>query len=165
MDVLLSNNYKFWYHSITDKDYSLKSYINLSKDLKDQKIRTINELWQIYKKIDNGNFKAGMFFLMRDEIMPTWEDKNNVNGGYWSLRIIKDGINEIWKKISAAFVGNLLMKNPENMSYITGISLSPKIDFCTIKIWNNDNSKNDRNLLNDFDFLDKNSILYRSHKN
>lgn len=165
MDVLLSDYYKFWYHSIIDKDYSLGSYLDLSKDLKDCKIRTINELWQIYRKIDNGNFKAGMFFLMRHEIMPIWEDKKNVNGGYWSLRINKSEVNETWKKISAAFVGNLLMKNPENMSYITGISLSPKIGFCTVKIWNNDSSKTDRNLLGDFDFLDKNNMLYRTHKN
>ena len=164
MDIKLDFGYKLWYHSIIDKNYSKKSYTNLSVDLEEQKIKTINELWQVYKGICNGNFIAGMFFLMKEDIMPMWEDKNNINGGYWSLRIIKNDVNDLWKKISAAFVGNSLMKNPEDMKYITGISLSPKIAFCTIKIWNNNSSKSNRNLLNDLNFLDKNSIIYRSHK-
>ena len=51
---------------------------------------------------------------------------------------------------------------------ITGISISPKISNCIIKIWNNDSSKKSTTLLNkelrSIEGFDVDSALYRVHK-
>ena len=47
---------------------------------------------------------------------------------------------------------------------VNGISISPKKNFCIIKIWNNNSDKNSISLLNKtIDFLDMNEVLYSNH--
>ena len=85
---------------------------------------------------------------MREGVFPRWEDINNMEGGYWSFRLLKSKSDQIWKEFMACVIGNTLVKNDEDMKYINGISLSPKINNCIIKVWNNDYNINDVNILN-----------------
>jgi hypothetical protein len=35
-------------------------------------------------------YSRGMFFIMREHILPLWEDESNKNGGCFSYKIYKD---------------------------------------------------------------------------
>ena len=163
-DIKLETEYVLWYHSVTDKSWSKDSYVNLCEDLPDKTIKTVMELWGVYKALHN-NFNAGMFFLMKKGIFPTWEDPANENGGYWSYKVPKKNSNDVWKNLSAAFVGNSLTEKSDTMLTITGISISPKISNCVMKIWNNTHTVNGTNIFTkEIDFLEKDTIRYNKHK-
>lgn len=126
MTYKLDNNWTLWFHEINNNNWKLSSY---------KKVYTFDDLntyLNIYRKINN--FSAGMFFLMKEKILPIWESKDNKLGGYWSLKISKNEINKVWKDISSQLVGNTLIKE-DKLEFINGISLSPKINNCIIKIW------------------------------
>lgn len=163
-DYKFDNGYVLWYHSVTEKSWKLDSYINLCQDLPDKTIKNVKQLWSVYKKINN-NFTAGMFFLTKKGVTPTWEDPNNINGGFWSFKVPKRISNELWKKLTAGFVGNTLTSDIDYMKSITCISISPKISNCVMKILNNDFKLNKCNLFTkEIDYLNKDIIRYNKHK-
>ena len=104
------------------------------------------------------------FFLMRENIFPKWEDKYNINGGCWSLRIVKTEIRNVWDELSMAIMGEYLTNDSKENSNLNGLSISPKRSFCVIKIWT-------KNVVEDKDdyfspyipFLDLDGSLYRKH--
>ena len=79
-----------------------------------------------------------MFFLMKDGINPIFEDKQNINGGYWSLRITKKEATDIWNKILYYMCVDSITTDDKYEDKINGLSVSPKINNCIFKIWNSD---------------------------
>ena len=157
------SGYILWYHSVTEKSWSKSSYINLCEDVPGKVITNANQLWSVYKALDN-NFTAGMFFLMKEGIMPMWEDPGNSNGGYWSFKVSRKNSNDVWKKLTAGFVGNSLTDDSKNMNCITGISISPKISNCIMKIWNNNYKITDLTIFTkEIDYLEPNTIRYNKN--
>ena len=160
----LDSGYVLWYHSVVEKSWSKDSYINLCQDVPGKVIRTATQLWNIFSALDN-NFTAGMFFLMKEGIMPMWEDPSNAKGGYWSFKVSKRNSNDIWRKLSAGLVGNSLTSDADKMTYITGISISPKISNCVMKIWNSTSKITDCYMFTkEIDYLDPSSLRYNKHK-
>ena len=72
----LENNWTLWYHDPDDKRWSIESYKKVGY------ITTLEEFLTYYDSIDS--FISGMFFLMKDDIPPIWEDPININGGIYS---------------------------------------------------------------------------------
>lgn len=138
---ILENNWTLWFHKIDDTNWDKESYIKIKK------FNTLEEYFDLVKQIKD--FTHGMFYLMKEDLFPSWEDENNINGGYWSFKIYKINSNDAWIQLSFALIGNTLCKNEETFNNINGISISPKYSNCIIKILNNDYNKNDKNLLND----------------
>lgn len=160
----LSDNWVMWFHRVDNDKWDLNSYTELCtvSDLEDFH-GMFNTFFNIANKM---TANAGMFFFMREGIKPLWEDKRNKNGGMWSYKVPKKEGNilksdVIWKHICAACVGMSLTKNPDDMKYINGISISPKLDNCIIKIWNNDATKNNINLIADIDGIDNSKAIYK----
>tara|TARA_B110000211_G_C14093141_1_gene560676 strand:+ start:14368 stop:14775 length:408 start_codon:yes stop_codon:yes gene_type:complete len=79
-------------------------------------------------------------------IEPRWEDVHNKRGGYWSFKIENNVAVKSWDVLSKFLIGETLC---DNHSIINGISISPKKQFCIIKIWNNDAECRDVALLSD----------------
>ena len=138
MNNILSDNWTLWFHNIDNQKYDLESYTKIFN------FNSIEHFVILYRKIDN--FSAGMFFLMKKNIPPLWENENNINGGYLSFKIYKKTINDIWFKLCSLVIGNtfLIQDNDD----INGISLSPKINNCIIKIWFNQ-TKNYKDLIDE----------------
>ena len=156
-DYKLRNTWRLYYHSVTNDSWDDESYIKLPID--------IDSISKFNKVINNiGNFTSGMFFLMKEDIFPTYEDPNNSDGGYWSFRISKKNINHIWENVIAAAVGQTLTKKVEDMSQINGITISPKINNCILKIWNLDNEKDNPEILSEDIGLDIKDAKYQSHR-
>lgn len=153
----LQNRWCLYYHALNSNDWSIESYKKIME------IKNYHDLCFMLSKIDNIN--CGMFFLMKEDIKPTYEDEQNKNGGYWSLRISKKETNELWKKIIYYLVIEGIMENNEEEKLINGISIGPKINNCIFKIWNGDFKKlNNNSLRSDLDIFVNNDIYYLEHK-
>ena len=76
-----------------------------------------------------------MLFLMRKGIIPMWEDTKNKNGGCFSYKVSNKCVANVWKTLSYILVGESLTDDKKLRSLINGITISPKKNFCIIKIW------------------------------
>jgi len=162
----LNTNWIVWYHNPSDKSWSLDSYKSILELSYLEDFLVLKNSWAECLP----SASEGMFFLMRKikntVIYPQWEDENNKQGGYWSFKIPKESSHEIWLKLCSYTIGEQLCNNVTDSLQINGISISPKKNFCIIKIWNNNQSKNNVNILSDeMTFLDKNEVKYSSHNN
>lgn len=161
----LSDNWVIWFHKVDDDKWGIDSYQELYTltDLEDFHAM-FNTFFNLEEKM---TANAGMFFLMREGVKPLWEDEQNRRGGMWSYKVPKkEGerlkSDHVWKDLVAASVGNTLTKDPADMKYINGISISPKLDNCIFKIWNNDSRKNDVHLITDkINGIDAEKAIYK----
>ena len=145
-----------WYHSLDEKEWTKDTYTKICE------LKSLKEFFATYNSFSS--FMKGMFFLMRKDIFPQWEDESNINGGYWSFKIPKQVGDKAWYDISAACIGECLTKIPENMDNINGISFSPKINNCIIKILNKSIEKNDSAALTEkIQNLHPSSSQYKPH--
>jgi hypothetical protein len=78
-----------------------------------------------------------MLFIMRKNINPIWEDEKNKDGGCFSFKINNRFIKDIWEKLTYSLAGENLFLNSEYNEKVNGITISPKKNFCIIKIWLN----------------------------
>ena len=145
-----------WFHKVNDNNWSLESYSKVFE------INNYYDLLYILKTLEN--ITSGMFFLMKDGIIPIFEDNMNINGGYWSLRITKKDAFEYWEKILYHICVDSIVIDETYENKINGISISPKINNCIFKIWNSDyeNMKTEY-LKKDLSFINLNEIFYLKH--
>ena len=120
----LDNKWTLWYHDPDDKRWTLDSYNRLAQ------LTTLEQFLTYYDAIDS--VTSGMFFLMKEDIPPIWEDSCNVKGGIITYKLLKNISDKIWDELSMMLVGGTIA---EDYTYINGISISPKINNCIIKIW------------------------------
>ena len=155
----LNSEWILWAHLPHNTDWSLKSYIKVSS------IDTVEHMIRLLNNIPDIMVSNCMLFLMRKGINPTWEDPNNINGGYWSFKVENLDAQNIWFILFKLLIGESLLDNEQNPYLINGISISPKRTFCIVKIWNCKSSVNSVDLLSDvlFKYLDINNVKYISH--
>ena len=157
-EITLNNKWILWYHDPLDTNWELTSYKKL------QEISNIREFWEVYKFMDNNIVENSMLFLMRDGIKPLWEDEKNVPGGCWSFKISKGNLYNIWLNLSAYLCGESLISNKKNYALLNGISISPKKNFCIVKIWNSDKKQNRLELLNKISDLPFDTCIFKEHR-
>lgn len=152
----LLDNWNCWAHLPHDSDWSLSSY---------KKITTINTIESACRYIENfpeNIVKNCMLFIMRDGINPYWEDPKNIKGGCFSYKVNYKNVNECWMNLSYLLLGETLTN--ENISNnINGITISPKKNFCIIKIWLNTCDYMDVNIIKDIYELPKHGAFFKKH--
>jgi translation initiation factor 4E len=159
MSSLIANHklQSFWslyYHSPTDNNWGINSYTNIHS------INTIEDFWSLFQKISELQLSSGMFFIMRGNIKPVWEDEQNKKGGCWSYKVSKKDAYKGWIELSVSLIGENITKKS---LMINGISISPKKGFCVIKIWNNNSNLSDKNLLNkNISYLNIDTTIYKA---
>lgn len=146
---LLHSNWTLYYHNPNTTDWSNESYRRITR------MNSIHAFCAYYKQMDFEECAHGMFFLMRDNIMPTWEDERNKGGGCWSFKVSLNHFFYVWKHLSMLLVGESLSTEPMQLN---GISVSPKRGFCIVKLWNHDSRhcKTDLLKLEEVKYLDDN---------
>ena len=137
---ILNTKWTLWYH------YDVNLWTAHSFKLLCT-ITTIDDFWSMVKALqENSCIIIEHLYLMRDGILPMWEDKANRNGGCWSIKVdIKDSFQIFIKIVMYAISETLLLKDKENISNeITGISLCQKNNYKSVlQIWSS-NSKNNK---------------------
>lgn len=154
----LSNKWTIYAHLPHDTDWSLKSYKTIfSTD-------TMEEFITLTESLPDKLISNCMLFIMKDNIKPIWEDSHNKNGGCFSYKISNKTISSMWRKFSYKLVGNTLLRNCSKNN-INGITISPKKNFCIIKIWFSDCSNQDPETIDYFKGVDSYGCLFKKHFN
>lgn len=150
----LKEQWKIWYHSINDNKWTKGSY---------KEIFTINNLFDYQYVIDNfkqEHYQNGMFFIMKNDIFPNWEDPSNRMGGCISFKVPSKNILTEWKLLLLYCISGNILTNDQ----LNGISISPKKEFNIIKIWiKDDNYDYKKNFSTISDNIDINKALYKKH--
>ena len=125
----LNNQWTCWIHYQNDNVWTLDRYQNITTliNLKDAVL--------FIENLDENIIKKTMLFFMKDSILPLWESEDNINGGCFSYKISNVNIVNIFKILLYKILGNTLSNDEKTLNNINGISISPKKNFCIIKIW------------------------------
>lgn len=131
-DVKLTNEWNFWAHSIKSRDWSISGYDKLYT------IKTVSDYWKLMNNFNKLGTNIMHFYLMRENIEPLWEAKENRYCGICSLKLdFKEIYNAVELLCSLLITNELLGKI--NCEIINGISVSPKINSrnssIILKIW------------------------------
>ena len=154
---LLSTKWTLWSHLSKDTDWSLDSYNNIAT------VSTLEECIGLLNAISLPLIKSNMLFFMKENINPVWEDNNNKNGGCFSFKITNNNIEEVWKNSVFMALGESLLNNSD--IEITGISISPKSNFCILKIWTKSCDIQNISCLNTIPPLKHNTgCIFKKHK-
>lgn len=155
-DKFLSDCWSLHFHDPDDADWTFPSYklvttVSTVQDLQ-MTDAAFTQLWQ-----------NGMFFLMREHIKPLWEDEQNKYGGCLSFKVNKTDVNDFWFKLCALTVGETLVKDKSKSQKLCGISISPKRNYCIMRIWV---SSNELNTMNCFNIVvpEYTQVIYKNHK-
>ena len=152
----LNDTWILWAHLPHDTDWTLKSYKKISN------VSTVEEAIALCETIPEKMTKNCMLFLMRDGILPTWEDEKNIDGGSFSYKINNKYVPESWKTLFYNVVGESISNNIEFLKGVNGITISPKKNFCILKIWMSSCKYQNPDLIKIND-LSKQSCLFKKH--
>ena len=125
----LQNKWNIWAHLPHDTEWSISSYKQIYK------FTTVEETIAISETLPDVLVKNCMLFIMKDGIMPIWEDPNNKEGGCFSYKISNKHVYEIWKNLTYVLLGETISTNSSFVNNVNGITISPKKNFCIVKIW------------------------------
>ena len=144
-DYKLQTSWILWNHKLNDNSWENNSYKNIFE---------INNLYDyIYLKniCTIQSLQNTMFFLMRKDIFPTWEDPDNRDGCSASFKVPLKDIKNIWFKLMIDIISENIHKDSSKYDLINGISIAPKKEFNIIKIWFKKDIKNIEKLINLYD--------------
>jgi len=153
----LSDEWCFWAHLPHDTDWSLNSYKNIYN------LKTAEDTIALNEALPPGLVNNCMLFVMRKGITPLWEDPKNREGGCFSYKVSNKTVYECWKNLTYSLVGESLSDNKKLQNDINGITISPKKNFCIIKVWLKDCSIQDPNILINIPNLSKQGCLFKKH--
>ena len=132
----LNTPWCLWYHSIKDNQWTKKSYRDLYT------IHNLYELKALNDTILPHHLQNGMFFLMRENIFPTWEDPENRNGSCLSFKISGSVLKDQWNYIVERILTEDILIDKDKSKIINGVSIAPKKEFNILKIWFRDYDEN-----------------------
>ena len=155
----LIGKWDLYYHLPHDKNWELSSYKTIIKN-----IDILEKVIRLNDSIPESIVKYTMLFAMRNGITPQWEDPKNRNGGAFSFKVINKQVFEVWKVLFAALCGETLFIENDINKFVTGITVSPKKNFCILKIWLETCEHKDPNLLINITNLQKHGCIFKKHE-
>jgi len=155
----INSKWCLWYHSIKDDKWTKDSY---------KKIINISNLLDynfLQKNFEKQHLQNGMFFIMREDIFPTWEDPDNRLGGCISFKVLSNDILDSWNKLFLNLISENISLNETDFNEINGISIAPKKEFNIIKIWLRNDTNEYKNLVKQIEPNFKlDNALYKKHE-
>jgi hypothetical protein len=154
----LSDKWTLWAHLPHDTDWSINSYKPIYT------FGTVEQTIAVTETLPEILVKNCMLFLMRDGIMPMWEDPRNREGGCFSYKVVNKSVYDVWKELTYVVVGGSVSKQSSFVENVTGITISPKKNFCIIKIWmKNCANQNPGIVTSDVSGLSPQGCLFKKH--
>ncbi|MCQ2817828.1 MAG: eukaryotic translation initiation factor EIF4E family protein [archaeon] len=134
-ETKLDLKYTFWYRiaQSTPKNVQNKGYNDSIQKM--ASFDTVEDFWKIFQHLQKGDkLRNGVEIqLFKEDIVPSWEAKENENGGRLSLKLRKEFSSLIWEELVLDFISDGLPKNFKNE--INGMIFSSKRDYNYIQIW------------------------------
>lgn len=126
----LEDSWTLWAHLPHDIDWAITSYKEIYT------FSSLDEAIVCFDMLPAGLIENCMLFLMRKGIQPIWEDPKNRNGGCFSFKVSASDVCAAWKALSFVLIGETIsIVDARFTQSCTGISISPKKNFCILKIW------------------------------
>tara|TARA_Y100000992_G_scaffold300767_1_gene270108 strand:- start:13808 stop:14320 length:513 start_codon:yes stop_codon:yes gene_type:complete len=154
-----NDKWDLYYHLPTNKDWSLSSYCAIAKE-----IDSIEKVIKINEQMTDSIIKNCMLFVMKENITPMWEDPKNREGGCFSYKISNRYVGDVWKTLFYLLLGNNICINPKYNKFVNGITISPKKNFCILKIWLNNSICQDPNIIQEVPNLSTQGCLFKKHE-
>ena len=154
----LSDKWTLWAHLPHDTDWSIKSYKQIFT------VSNVEETIAITETLPPILVQNCMLFWMREGIKPTWEDQKNRNGGCFSYKVVNKTVYDSWKELTYCTIGNTISKQMSFVDKVTGITISPKKNFCIIKIWMADcANQNPSVVINEIKGIVSQGCIFKKH--
>lgn len=154
----LSDKWTLWAHLPHDTDWSIKSYKQIFT------VSNVEETIAITETLPPILVQNCMLFWMREGIKPTWEDPKNRNGGCFSYKVINKTVFDCWKELTYCTLGNTISKQMSFVDKVTGFTISPKKNFCIIKIWMADcSNQNPAIVTNEIKGIVSQGCIFKKH--
>lgn len=154
----LRYKWNLWAHLPQDPDWTVKSYKKIYQ------FKTVEEAIAITESLPADLVKNCMLFIMRDGITPMWEDPKNRNGGCFSYKVSNKNVFEVWRELTYILVGETISTNGIFVNSVTGVTISPKKNFCIIKIWmTNCEHQNPQIVTSEIRNLSPQGCLFKKH--
>jgi hypothetical protein len=132
-DSFPSGSWTLYFHDPEDSSWTADSYKSIGS------FKTFPELWSTIARIGEAKLLTGMYFLMRDPYPPLWENRVNIRGGSYCIKVPEKSTAETFSRYMAA--GILSMVSTDQANQIIGVSISPKKGFHILKLWNVESKK------------------------
>ena len=152
-----TGSWTVYFHEPEDKSWAADSYKRL------QVVKSWEELGALLRELGPHKTTNGLLRVMKGDISPLWENRQNIRGGSYCLKISRKNAIEVFNRyLAAAALGNCSV-DPKNE--IVGVTISPKRGSCIIKLWNMNatafNRPEDIPLLHEE--VRTGEVLYRAH--
>ena len=152
----LSDTWACWAHLPNDNNWDLDGYKKIYT------FNTVEDSILLNEHLGEDLLKKCMIFLMKDGINPMWEDSKNRNGGSFSYKVSNKHIHKIWWKMYYMLLGKTI-SNEKIYSIINGITISPKKNFCILKIWLSSCDNKNPDIIKNIEGLNQNGCLFKKH--
>ena len=125
----LFDKWTLWAHLPHDTNWSMDSYRQIHT------IETVENVVALVEHLPDALVRNCMLFMMREGIQPTWEDPRNRNGGCFSYKVTNKLVPTTWRNLMMVTACETAATQEQVSKDITGITISPKKNFCIVKIW------------------------------
>ena len=153
---LLKDKWTMWAHLPDDTNWTINSYKNIIT------LNSLEQSIQFFNIFPDILIKSCMLFLMREGIKPIWEDPKNITGGSFSYKINNKNILTSWKKLCCLVLGETII-DEKLSSHVNGITISPKKNFCIIKIWFDTCEYTNPEIISELSELTSYGCLFKKH--
>jgi len=154
----LNNKWKLWFHSINNNNWGNDSYSELMT------ISNLYDLKVLNDTMNNISLQNGMFFIMKEDIFPTWEYPENREGCSISFKVPASLLKNSWDLLVTKTLTGDILKNKDKYNEINGISISPKKEFNILKIWLRNSDKNYETFINEYPpYFIKSKSVFKKH--
>jgi hypothetical protein len=123
-----TGSWTLYFHEPEDKSWTPESYKRI------QSVSSWEDLGAVLSEMGPSRILNGMVFCMSGDISPLWENKSNIRGGSYCLKVSRKISMELYQLYLAAAACGVATVDPSNS--IVGVTMSPKKGFCIIKLWN-----------------------------
>ena len=155
----LLGKWDLYYHLPQDKNWDLTSYSVIMSS-----IDTLEQVITLNDELNENIIKNCMSFVMREGITPMWEDPKNRNGGCFSYKVVNKVVPEVWRTLFILLCGETICVDADHNKHVNGITISPKKNFCIIKIWFNTSTLQDPDVITNVANLSKQGCLFKKHE-
>jgi translation initiation factor 4E len=153
----LKTKWVLWAHLPHDTDWSISSYKSIMVS------EYVEEMLVIMNMLPDKLVRNCMLFLMREGVQPTWEDAANRSGGCFSYKFPNKNVPEVFTELCYAAAGETLTSVQAFNDAVTGITISPKKNFCIIKVWMRNCRHQDPSIIKPSSNFGQHGCIFKRH--
>jgi len=153
-----SGPWTLYFHESDDKSWGADSYKKIHGAASWEGLGTL------LREMGPTRIMGGVLKIMRGDTSPLWENKVNIRGGAYCIKVPRRVAVEVFTRYVAAAAAECATTDPA-ANPIVGVTISPKKGFCIIKLWNTDavKHKNAADVAILHEDVRTGEILYRPH--